>query len=165
MNEYNYDYLGINGIIPNSAVNFMNNIPNNMLNPNINYNQNMKIEPNINNNIIDPTKGFIRGNMFNKLYNQYKNYKPNNLNPQNEREAMLMNYQQYNFALNDLNLYLDNYPNDTGAINLYKEYLNIIKKIQKEYEKEYGPLKCNSMYIGNNTWKWNNNPWPWEVVK
>ena len=32
LNEYNYDYLGINGMIPNGAANFMNNVPNNMMN-------------------------------------------------------------------------------------------------------------------------------------
>ena len=162
MNEYNYDYLGINGIIPSNTLNPMNNIPNNNMTinkkPDINYSQNT------NTDLLDPTNGFIKGNMFNNLYNTYKNYKPNNLNPKNEKEAILMNLQQYNFALTDLNLYLDNYPNDRNIINLYKQYLNIYKDIKTEYEKKYGPLKTSSIYIGDNNWKWDNSPWPWEGI-
>ena len=160
LNEYNYDYLGINGMIPNSALNFTNTIPqNNMINNN--YDQSIN---NMNNNILNPTKGFIRGNMFNNLYDPYKNYKPANLDPKNELDAMLMSYLQYNFTLNDLNLYLDNYPNDNNAINLYKQYLTILKNTKDEYEKKYGPLTCNSIYALGNDWKWNNSPWPWEVI-
>ena len=172
MNEYNYDYLGINGIIPNGAANFMNNVPNNMMNgSNMGFNPDNSMGINNNqvndidkNNILDPTKGFIRGNMFSNLYDQYKNYKPLNLDPKNERDAMLMSFQQYNFALTDLELYLDSYPNDRNTMNLYKQYLSIIDDIKKEYEKKYGPLTCSSMYTVNNNWKWNNSPWPWEVL-
>lgn len=178
MNEFNYDYLGINGMIPNNFTdNYLNNIPQNMqqntpqniqpnmnFNPNINPNQNMNLNnQNNNNNLLNPTQGFIRGNMFSNLYDPYKNYKPTELNPQNEQVAMLMSYQQYNFALTDLNLYLDNYPNDRNALNLYQQYLKILKETEEEYEKKYGPLKCNSMYTTNGNWNWDNNPWPWEV--
>lgn len=164
MNEYNYDYFGIPGMIPNGDLNFMNNIPQNSFingNPNNNYKPNVN---NVNNNLLDPTKGFVRGNMFSNLYSPYKNYKPNNLNPRNEKEAMLMSFQQYSFALMDLNLYLDSYPDDRNASNLYKQYLTIMKDVQDEYEKKYGPLKCDSMYTVNGNWKWNNSPWPWEVM-
>lgn len=155
MNEYNYDYLGINGMIPSNTLNFMNYPPINNVQPN----------QTMNNNIQDPTNGFIKGNMFKNIYDPYKNYSPNNLNPQNEKEAMLMSFQQYNFSLTDLDLYLDNYPNDKNALNLYKQYLIIYKDIKKEYEKKYGPLKCSSIYIGDNNWQWNKSPWPWEGVK
>ena len=173
MNEYNYDFLGINGIIPNDAISFMNNMPQNTMNtpsmnydPNSNFNQGMNINQNIsnsNNNVLDPTKGFTRGNMFANLYDPYKNYKPANLDPKNELDAMLMSFQQYSFVLTDLNLYLDSYPNDRNALNLYKQYLNILKDIKDEYERKYGPLTCDSMNSINSTWKWDNSPWPWEV--
>ena len=66
LNEYNYDYLGMNGMIPSGVLNFMNNVPQNMMNK-----QNMNYD---NNNLFDPTEGFIKGNMFVNLYYPYKNY-------------------------------------------------------------------------------------------
>lgn len=156
MNEYNYDYLGMNGIIPDSVLNFMNSVPQNMMNKqNMNY---------VNNNLFNPTDGFIKGNMFKDLYNSYKNYKPTNLNPKNEKEAMLWSFLQYKFALHDLNLYLDVYPTDTNVLNSYKQYLNIMNETMNEYEKKYGPLTCSSIYSFGNDWKWDNSPWPWEVM-
>ena len=29
----------------------------------------------------------------------------------------------------------------------------------------YGPLTLGSNDLGNNTWKWIDNPWPWEGDK
>ncbi len=160
MNEYNYDYLGIPGMIPNNSLNFINTIPqNNMINNNYDNSVDSK-----NNNILNPTIGFIRGNMFNNLYDPYKSYKPTNLDPKNEKEAMLMSFLQYDFALNDLKLYLDTNPKDINAINLYRQYLNVFKDTKDEYEKKYGPLTCDSLYALGNDWKWNNSPWPWEVL-
>lgn len=160
MNEYNYDYLGIPGMIPNGDLNFIGNMPLNMMN-----NSNMSLQNNDNSSsLLDPTEGFIRGNMFGNLYDSYKNYKPSNLNPKNEKEAMLWSFLQYNFALKELGLYLDVYPNDSNVINLYKQYLNIYDDMKKAYEKQFGPLTCNSMYATNGEWKWDNSPWPWEVM-
>ena len=155
MNEYNYDYLGIGGMIPSNPINIMGDIPQNSINPIYNNDYD--------NSILDPTRGFIRGNMFDNLYDSYKNYNPSNLNPSNEKEAMLWSFLQYSFALNDLDLYLDVYPNDNKAMNLYKQYLDIYGDVKNEYEKKYGPLTCNSIYAIGNDWKWNNSPWPWEV--
>ena len=33
----------------------------------------------MNNSNIDPKEGFLRGNLFNNLYDEYKNYKPQEL--------------------------------------------------------------------------------------
>ncbi len=155
LNGYNYDYFGMNDMIPGSGFEFIGDYSQNIMNnPSVNYK----------NSLLDPTEGFVRGNIFGNLYNSYKNYKPNNLNPKNEKEAMLWSFLQYNFTLKDLGLYLDIYPNDSNVLNIYKQYLNIYKDIKNEYEKKYGPLTCNSMYAINGEWKWNNSPWPWEVI-
>ena len=101
--------------------------------------------------------------MFSNLYDGYKNYKIYNVNSTNERENLLNQWQQYNFALVDLNLYLDTHPNDTNAIKLYNNYNNILKQISKKYESMYGPLTVNSDNNQNN-WIWINSPWPWEEI-
>lgn len=186
MNSYNYDYMNYINNIPNNSYpsNIISNyIPNNMpssmsssmtnstpssIQSNINYvpqTDTSKIKLLNKDNILEPYQGFIRGNLFGNLYNTYKNYKPAEVNPTNEKEALLEQWQQYNFALTDLNLYLDVYPNNKEALTLYNKYLEIIKQITDKYEKTYGPINLDSTYVGDNTWKWINGPWPWEGVK
>ena len=158
MNGYNYDYMSYINNIPNNIIpnpNYlMNSIPNNM---DFNY-----ITQN-NNNILDPYEGLIRGNLFNNLYDPYKDYKAKKLNPTSEKDALLEQWQQYNFALIDLNLYLDTNPNDRNALALYGEYLNTKKQLQDKYETKYGPIELSSNSVINGNWKWINSPWPWEV--
>lgn len=119
----------------------------------------------MNNNNIDPKEGFLRGNLFDKLYKPYKNYKYGNLSSSNKKEELLYNILMYKFALIELDLHLDIYPNDTTMLNLYKNYQNEEKRLFDEFEKNYGPLTLGSEYLGNNNWKWINGPWPWEGTK
>ena len=169
MNNFNYDY--------NSYLNSMNNrtyIPdmmNNMIDPNImnymtNNIQNMNQINNKNGSeILNPTKGYIRGNLFKDLYDPYKNYKPKDISPSNEKEALLEQWRQYSFALTELNLYLDTNPNDDYALNLYNKYLDAKKKTQEKFERMYGPVTLSSNNAATNTWNWINGPWPWEGDK
>ena len=156
MNDYNYDYM-----------NYVTNIPSSTK-MNINYNKDkdkyttqMLNQSSYNNQILAPKEGFIRGNLFNNLYDRYKNYTPAQINPQNERDALLNQWQQYNFAITDLNLYLDTHPNDMNAVRLFNNYNNILTQITNKYESTYGPLYLDSNSINNN-WTWINSPWPWE---
>lgn len=171
MNNYNYDYSSYDNI-SNFVPNFSNTSP--LSETRINYMSN--IDPfmmqflNQNNNnaqknqISEPYEGFIRGNIYRNLYDQYKNYKPNNLNSGSEQENMLNQWQQYNFTLIDLKLYLDVNPNDRNILDLYQKYLNITNEIKEQYEKKYGPVTCESEVILNsNNWNWIDSPWPWEV--
>ena len=156
INNYANNMPNMNNIPANNMAN-MNNVPANNPNSSKDY-----MKDNDNNKILDPYSGFVRGNMFDNLYDKYKNYKPCDINPSNEREALLEQWQQYNFALIDLGLYLDVYPNDTNALNLYKKYLDISNKTLKKYESMYGPLCTDSEYAASNKWNWDNSPWPWE---
>ena len=52
-----------------------------------------------NTNLSEPKNGFLRGNLFNNLYDPYKNYKYRELKPNNKREELLYNILMYNFAL------------------------------------------------------------------
>ena len=119
----------------------------------------------MNNNNIDPKEGFKKGNLFDKLYKPYKNYTYGKLLATNNKEEMLYNLLMYKFALTELNLHLDIYPNDTMMLNLFKKYLQEEKELTNEYEKKYGPLTIDSEYIGANNWRWIESPWPWEGTK
>ena len=118
-----------------------------------------------NTNLIDPKEGFLRGNLFNNLYEPYKNYKYGMLNPTNKREELLFNILMYKFALTELNLYLDTNPNNSNMLNLYNQYLSEEKKLCNEYEKTYGPLTVDRINLETNSWNWIKSPWPWEGTK
>lgn len=174
MKDYGFDYM-----------NYITNIPSNMMNMDSDNNYinqiNKKKNSNIMNNnyfekmnkmfkmkdsdqLLEPYEGLIRGNMFGNLYEPYKNYKPSELNPDNEREALLYQIMQYKFALIELNLHLDTNPNDKEVIELYNKYLKIEKEMCKKYENMYGPLTLGDNELNENRWEWINSPWPWEVM-
>ena len=117
-----------------------------------------------NKNILDSEEGFRRGNMFKNLYDEYKNFKPRKLTASSEREDMLFQIMEYAFAMKDLNLYLDIYPNDKDSLSLFNTYLNKKKELTTMYEEKYGSLTIDSE-VQNNNWFWDNAPWPWEVQK
>lgn len=160
MNEYGFDYLNYITNVPNNMNynNFPQNNMNYMLNNQSNLNKMKKDQP------IDPSQGWMRGNLFANLYDPYKNFKPRELDPKTERETLLYQVMQYKFTLIELNLYLDTHPNDIEALNLYNKYLTIEKQMSDKYESMYGPLTLDSDYLGKNTWNWKNSPWPWEGV-
>ena len=90
MNNFNDYYNYLNNY---NDMNFMTN-PNTMI-TDMNY-QNMfpnnYIIPNTNTNssITDSQIGFKRGNLFSNLYDEYKNYKPQELKASNEREDLIL---------------------------------------------------------------------------
>lgn len=106
--------------------------------------------------------GFIRGNMFPNLYNQYKIPKPYEIEPMNEQAQLLTYVDALCFARHDIQLYLDNFPNDKAMIQLYNQYREEEKRATKQYEEMYGPLWVNSSATNTYPWSWIESPWPWE---
>lgn len=114
------------------------------------------------NNIASSQTGFQRGNMFNNTYSEYNGYKPANLKATSEREDLLMQIDEQRFAMIDLGLYLDVYPNDKNILNEYNNHLKKEQELINTYENKYGPLSLTSK-VQTNNWLWNNSPWSWEV--
>ena len=112
---------------------------------------------NNNNSLVDEQTGLLRGNMFENEYKPYKNYNPSKLNIKNE---ILEKLCEANFAIIDLNLYLDLNPNDERIYNIYKNYVDNFEKIKKLYEQNYGPLEITC--VESDSYNWINNPWPWD---
>lgn len=110
--------------------------------------------------LYEVTEGFLRGNMFKSLYDDYKNYKPIIPEIKNEREKLLFEVQKYDFAINDLNLYLDLYPNDSYVFNLLKKFIVQYKKHKEVYEQKYGLLCLDDST--SNKYDWLESPWPWD---
>ena len=138
--------------------NYMNN----------NYNQPLYNQQSFNNmnktssKLYDPYVGFISGNMFPDLYNGYKLSNPLEIEPMNEQADLLTNIDALCFACIDLNLYLDLYPEDKNAIELFNRYRVQKMQYEKEYESKFGPLFISSDALNTFPWAWDNSPWPWQ---
>lgn len=110
--------------------------------------------------IIDSKEGFLKGNMFKDEYVPYKNMHYKMLKPTNEREALLYKIMEVEFAVNDLNLYLDMHPEDINVYEKFKMYVKECIRLKDEYAKKYGPLTLDQ--TESNTYEWMKNPWPWD---
>ena len=115
-----------------------------------------------NDNLFNPYQGLIRGNLFKNIYQPYKNEKPYEIKPMNEQAKMLTELDSLEFALVDLNLYLDVYPDDREAIQLFNQYRIERQDLLNQYQNKYGPILISSEALNQAPWMWNNRPWPWE---
>lgn len=150
--------------------NYVPNYPNRNLNDNYMMYDNMPTN-NVNNNassissnnlnLYSPYEGYTKGNAFKDEYIPYKNYQPVKIQINSEKEEMLVNIGEYSFMAHDLNLYLDNHPNDQNALNAFLEYQGKARELINKYEKKYGPLTISSENIGTVPFNWVTNNWPW----
>ena len=108
-------------------------------------------------------EGYLRGNMFRNLYNQYKNYEPAILRPTNEQEEMFLRMSEKEFAAHDLNLYLDLYPNDGNALDLFNKYRKEANRLMMEYEEKYGPILISSDSLNTSPFLWQTLIFPWNM--
>lgn len=102
--------------------------------------------------------GFMYGNMFKDEYDMYKNYPIARLESKNDKGKLLLKIYEYDFALNDLSLYLDLHPNDMKMYELFKKYTEESRKYTDMYEKAYGPLELDCSPYSN--YMWEDGPWP-----
>lgn len=114
------------------------------------------------NKLYDPYNGLIRGNLFKNLYDPYINKEPFEIKPMNEQAELLTYIDALCFAMIDLNLYLDVFPDDKEKIALYNQYRKEEKDMRKEYESKYGPITTTSDSLNTFPWAWDNMPWPWD---
>ena len=110
--------------------------------------------------LFDPATGLILGNMFKDEYRDYKNYKQTKFNVISNENQLLLKIYEYDFAINDLSLWLDLHPDDTYVYNHFKEYVKSLNQLVELYEHEFGPLQLDSSDYGN--YIWYKNPWPFE---
>ncbi len=73
------------------------------------------------------------------------------------KEEMLQQIRCYEFAINELALYLDTHPQDDKALCLHRKYCREAKELKDKYQKVYGPLTIN---FPCNKWRWIEEPWP-----
>lgn len=124
--------------------------------------QNKMNMTNTSNNLFDPYNGLIRGNLFKNLYDPYKNNEPYEIKPMNAQAELLTYVDALNFAMIDLNLFLDVNPNNQEAIKLFNQYREEKVKLMKDYESKYGPITIDSDSLNSYPWAWDDMPWPWD---
>lgn len=77
-----------------------------------------------------------------------------------QNENMLIELMAVDFAVIELNLYLDTHPNDPRALELYNMNVQKSKELRDRYEMLYGPLTAR--YSKSKIpWQWISSPWPW----
>ncbi|MBV4420543.1 spore coat protein CotJB [Clostridium tyrobutyricum] len=79
-----------------------------------------------------------------------------------DRKNLLNKIRQLEFAALDLNLYLDNFPNNREALSAYNKYTEKLICMKEEYEDNYGLLTNFGSGTSQYPWSWVNEPWPWE---
>lgn len=112
------------------------------------------------NKLVTSKEGFLRGNMFVDEYDPYKNMTYFQLKPTTEQEILLYSIMEKEFAVNDLNLYLDLNPEDKEMYEKFKKYTKECMELKDMYAKKYGPLTLNQ--IESQNYEWQKNPWPWD---
>ena len=121
----------------------------------------MYMKNNSNEKICAPKEGFMKGNMFQEEYIPYKDYKYGVIYAKNEKEELLYEIMALDFALNDLNLFLDLNPFDDDKLKDYQKLLKKREEISNEYTNKYGPLEIDEVK-STKTFDWINSPWPWQ---
>jgi len=72
---------------------------------------------------------------------------------------------EYDFALDELYLFLDSHPDNEKAMSLVKRFRLARKTAIEEYEKKYGKYFVTTNETPDTSpWQWTLGPWPWEIA-
>ena len=71
----------------------------------------------------------------------------------------------YQFALYDLELFLDSHPDDKQAWQLRMVYRQKLEQLIDAYEQHYGPYIQTKKDVECSWDEWVRDPWPWDNTK
>ncbi|AOZ93849.1 spore coat protein CotJB [Paenibacillus crassostreae] len=71
--------------------------------------------------------------------------------------------QIVDFALVELNLFLDTHPEDLNSIKQYNQLSQERTRLAKQFQEVYGPLMNFGHAYSKFPWEWSQAPWPWQV--
>lgn len=81
------------------------------------------------------------------------------------RAAVINRIKAYDFAIVEMNLFLDTHPDDCRALELFKAYIEKRNQLVAEYEAAYGPYVQTVTDVEGDKFSWICNPWPWDYCK
>ncbi len=78
------------------------------------------------------------------------------------RNDMLRRIMELEFAATDLNLYLDNHPDDREALEMFTKLCAMLKSLEHDYSRRFEPLTAGES--SNQTpFQWVKTAWPWKA--
>lgn len=77
------------------------------------------------------------------------------------KSKLLNNIQKYDFALDEIRIYLDTHPNCKNGLKYFHKYKKLQNEAVLEYNQLYGPITSEQVKSKEH-WTWVNEPWPWE---
>ncbi len=76
-------------------------------------------------------------------------------------KELLKAIQMYDFALIELNLFLDTHPDDKKALAKFNEINPKREMAYKAYAEKYGTITATQANY-DKSFHWTDGPWPWE---
>ena len=77
-----------------------------------------------------------------------------------ERQKLAKQIAAYDFAIVELNLYLDTHPKDAAAKRRLADSEHKSGELRRDYEAKYGPIIFRDQ--PDTRMKWIKDPWPWD---
>lgn len=78
------------------------------------------------------------------------------------QNEMLKKIMELEFAVTDLNLYLDTHPENREALEMLTKLAASLKSLMYDYSKKYEPLTVAA--VNNETpFEWVTGKWPWQA--
>ena len=78
-----------------------------------------------------------------------------------ECKQLYAKLQRLDFAITELALYLDSYPDNAAALDYYRKLIAERETVATAYTQACGP---RTIYDNNTPtlWEWGQSPWPWQ---
>lgn len=80
-----------------------------------------------------------------------------------DQNMMLRRIAALDFAIVELNLFMDTHPFDSEVNEKLNEYKRKVGILREEYERKFDPLTSETKE--KNRWGWISDPWPWNNEK
>lgn len=108
--------------------------------------------------IYSANDGLNRGTVFPGLDLPWMNT-VNESNP--EENTLLGDLTALEFAVDDMQLYMDTHENDTEVFRVLQYFIKEADACRREYVKTYGPVSRDEL-LDSEQYDWLKGPWPWE---
>lgn len=76
-----------------------------------------------------------------------------------DKDVLMKRIAAIDFAIVELNLYMDTHPNDKEVNEKLNSYKEKSESLKSEYEQKYGQITPSDSE--KNHWSWIADPWPW----
>lgn len=107
-----------------------------------------------------PSKGIMRGTLFPGLDLPFHAM----VNEGEMWGTPLAELMALDFAIKELQLYLDTHSNDKEALELLQSYIAMRNEGHQKYVKMYGPVTIEDVEHAK-SYTWLKDPWPWEFTR